>query len=191
MNRLQARLLKCEVRVVFMTWFRRRRLWRMLHTLAPGVFAKGGGAGPMQSAYGQFVSILYASMVILFEESGPRADRTFGECRAAHASCSGGGSPRTLAIMNRLGQEHRDGVARAKQRGDLIGRLRAMRDLALPAKRADLNVCEADIEAVNGVNDGTVQTLYSTMPLCFCFASCSGAALQTRNTALFSCGCDY
>ena len=125
----------------------------------------------MQSAYGQFVSILYASMVILFEENGPRADRTFGECRASYASCSGGGSPRTLAIMNRLGQEHRDGVARAKQRGDLIGRLRAMRDLASPAKRADLNVCEADIEPVNGVNDGTVQTLYSTMPLWFCFAS--------------------
>ena len=125
----------------------------------------------MQSAYGQFVSILYASMVILFEVNGPRADRTFGECRASYASCSGGGSPRTLAIMNRLGQEHRDGVARAKQRGDLIGRLRAMRDLASPAKRADLNVCEADIEPVNGVNDGTVQTLYSTMPLWFCFAS--------------------
>ena len=60
------------------------------------------------------------------------------------------------------------------------------RDLVSPAKRADLNVCEADIEPVNGVNDGTVQTLYSTMPLCFCFASCSGAALPTRNTALFS-----
>ena len=45
------------------------------------------------------------------------------------------------------------------------------RDLASPAKRADLNVCEADIEPVNGVNDGTVQTLYSTMPLWFCFAS--------------------
>ena len=71
MNRLQARLLKCEVRVVFMTWFRRRRLWRMLRTLAPGIFAPGGGAGPMQSAYGQFVSILYASMVIVFEENGP------------------------------------------------------------------------------------------------------------------------
>ena len=45
------------------------------------------------------------------------------------------------------------------------------RDLASPAKRADLNVCEADIEPVNGVNDCTVQTLYSTMPLWFCFAS--------------------
>ena len=84
----------------------------------------------MKSAYGQFVSILYASMVIALEENGPRADRTIGECRAICLMlCAGGGSPRTLAIMNRLGPEHRDGIARAKQRGDLIGRLCAMRDL--------------------------------------------------------------
>ena len=58
------------------------------------------------------------------------------------------------------------------------------RDLVSPAKRADLNVCEADIEPVNGVNDGTVQTLYSTIPLCFCFASWQPAGITDEKNGL-------
>ena len=36
----------------------------ILRTLAPGIFSAGGGAGPITSTYGQFVSILYEALII-------------------------------------------------------------------------------------------------------------------------------
>ena len=36
----------------------------ILRTLAPGIFSAGGGAGPITSTYGQFVSIMYEALII-------------------------------------------------------------------------------------------------------------------------------
>ena len=36
----------------------------ILRTLAPGIFSARGGAGPITSTYGQFVSIMYEALII-------------------------------------------------------------------------------------------------------------------------------
>ena len=136
-------------------------------TLAPGVFSAGGGGGPIASSYGQFVSLMFASLVVVPIENGPTIDQKFGTHRVrAHALRRWWTN--TLAIMNRLGAEQRNAIAQAMQRGDLIERLRAMRALAEPAEIANLSLFAADMEPVNSpVNDGPVQTMYLTMPLWF------------------------
>ena len=143
----------------------------------------------MQSAYGQFVSILYASMVILFEESGPRADRTFGECRAAYASCSGGGSPRTLAIMNRLGQEHRDGIARERGPSSEATSLAAFMLCVtwLRLQSGLTSMCARLTLSLSMVSMIAPSRRCTRRCLCgFALPAGSRAALPTRKTALFS-----
>ena len=138
-----------------------------LRTLAPGVFSAGGGGGPITSSYGQFASLMLASLIVVPIENGPTIDQKFGTHRArAHALRRWWTN--TLAIMNRLGAEQRSAIAEAKQRGDLIDRLRAMRALATPTEVANLSLFAADLEPVNApVNDGSIQTMYATMPLWF------------------------
>ena len=158
----------------------------MLRTLAPGVFSAGGGGGPITCSYGQFASLMFASMVVVPEEHAPTLDMKFGTHRVmAHALRRWWTT--TLAIMNRLGAAQRATIAAAMQRGDLIERLRAMRALATPAEVARLNLFAADLEPVNGVNDGSVQTMYSTMPLWFREAGWQrGSLADEENGSLFT-----
>ena len=138
----------------------------LLRTLAPGIFSAGGGAGPITSTYGQFVSIMYEALIIVPSNNGPSADKKFGTHRVrGHALRRWWVN--TLAVMNRLGAACSDGVKQSKQRGELIERLGALRALATPTELANLCLFDADLEPVNGLSDGSLPTMYSTMPFWF------------------------
>ena len=67
----------------------------LLRTLAPGIFSAGGGAGPIMSTYGQFVSIMYEAMIIVPLNNGPTADKKFSaRTELGVMPCAGGGSTR-------------------------------------------------------------------------------------------------
>ena len=138
----------------------------ILRTLAPGIFSARGGAGPITSTYGQFVSIMYEALIIVPTNNGPSADKKFGTHRA-RASALRRWWVNTLAVMNRLGAACSDGIKQSKQRGELIERLGAMRALATPTELASLCLFDADLEPVNCLSNGSLPTMYSTMPIWF------------------------
>ena len=137
-----------------------------LSTLAPGIFSAAGGAGPIASTYGQFVSIMYEALIIVPANNGPSADKTFGTHRA-RATALRRWWVNTLAVMNRLGAAHIDNIKESKQRGELIERLTKLRALATPTELAGFCLFDADLEPVSCLTDGSVPTMYSTMPLWF------------------------
>ena len=137
----------------------------ILRTLAPGIFSAGGGAGPITSTYGQFVSIMYEAMIIVPINNGPTADKKFGSHRVrSHALRRWWVN--TLAIMNRLGAAYIGKIKDSKQRGELIEHLTSMRGEATNTELANLCLFDADavgtswvripIFCSNGIKEKTV-----------------------------------
>ena len=138
----------------------------LLRTLAPGIFSAGGGAGPITSTYGQFVSIMYEAMIIVPINNGPTADKKFGTHRVrSHALRRWWVN--TLAIMNRLGAAYIGRIKESKQRGELVEHLTSMRAEATTTELANLCLFDADMEPVNCLSDGSTPTMYSTKPMWF------------------------
>ena len=101
----------------------------ILRTLAPGIFSAGGGAGPIMSTYGQFVSIMFEALIIVPETTGPTEEKKIGSHRVNTAALRRWWTT-TLAILNRLSPTESNLIKQAKERGELIERLAGMRALA-------------------------------------------------------------
>ena len=153
----------------------------ILRTLAPGISSAGGGAGPIRSTYGQFVSIMYEALITVPETNGPTAEKRIGSHRVNGVALRRWWTT-TLAILNRLSPTESNLIKQSKERGELIERLAGMRALATTHERASLCLFNVDMEPISCLTDGTLSTSYSTMPLWFRQASFQRGDLADEET---------
>ena len=100
-----------------------------LHALAPGIFTGGGGA-PIQSAYGQFVSVILDSVARVPAAGGAASGKTFGLYRCSDtfiARCW----TTVLAVVSRMDEPARLKFWAAAQRDEFLAGLRRY----LPCRR--------------------------------------------------------
>ena len=109
---------------------------------------------------------MYESLIFVPLNNGPTDDKKLGTHRV-RAQTLRRWWLNTLAIMNRLGAVQSDSIKQSKQRGELIERLIAMRALATPTELATFGLFDADLEPVSCMTDGTLPTMYATMPTWF------------------------
>ena len=102
-----------------------------LRTLAPGVFAGGGGTPVM--CFDQFRSVLLEALARLPFAGGPAADRYLGTHRCATVFLRRVWST-ALAVVRRMNWSNELVVGSQAQCGPFVGRLAALRKSATPAE---------------------------------------------------------
>ena len=117
-----------------------------LRTLAPGVFAGGGGT-PVMCSFGQFTSVILEALARLPSAGGPAAGSCLGTHRCTTIFLRRVWST-ALAIVGRMHEGNRLAFWSPAQRGPFIVRLAALRKSATPAELNAFYLMDADLEPV-------------------------------------------
>ena len=134
-----------------------------LRTLAPGVFAGGGGT-PVMCSFGQFTSVILEALARLPFAGGPAADRYLGTHRCATVFLRRVWST-ALAVVGRMSESNRLAFWSPEQRGPFVVRLAALRKSATPAELNAFYVMDAGPEPVGVDPAASVQPESAGMPM--------------------------